>query len=61
MTVPIQHQMAAVERELRFRRHVYARRVAAKKMTQKKADEEIEAMQAVLATLQSIEAGQRLI
>jgi hypothetical protein len=61
VTVPIERQVACVERELRFRERVYARRVADRKMTQAKADDELEAMRAVLATLQSVEAGQRLI
>lgn len=59
--VPIARQVACVERELRYRERVYARRVAAEKMTQAKADDELEAMRAVLATLQGIEAGQRLL
>lgn len=38
---------AAAEREVTFRRRVYARRVAAEKMTQAKATEEIALMQAI--------------
>lgn len=52
--IPIERQIAAVERELRFRRQVYPRRVAMQKMSQKQADEEIEVMQAVLGTLQAL-------
>ena len=59
--VPISAQIKCVERELTFRRRVYARRVSQGKMTQHKADEELQAMGAVLCTLQNIEASQRLI
>jgi hypothetical protein len=48
-------------RELGYRRHVYERRVAEGKMSQKKADEEIQAMEAVLATLQGLEEKERLL
>lgn len=54
MQVPISRQVECVERELKFRRRVYAHRVATDKMTQRKADDEIAAMEAVLATLQGI-------
>lgn len=45
-------QIACVERELRFRRRVYARRVADRKMSQTQAEREIALMEAVLASLQ---------
>lgn len=61
MNVPIDAQVACIERELKFRRRVYARRVVEQKMTKTQADYELEVMGAVLATLQNIEAGQRLI
>lgn len=51
MTVSIERQIECVERELRMRRDVYARRVADGRMKQRKADDEIEAMEAVLVTL----------
>lgn len=38
---------AAAEREVAFRRRVYARRVAVGKMSQAKADEEIALMEAI--------------
>lgn len=59
--VPIDAQVECVQRELRFRARVYARRVADGKMTQRKADEELAAMNAVLATLQSVAEGSRLL
>jgi len=61
VTVPIERQVQCVERELKFRRRVYARRVVDKKMSKTQMDNELEAMEAVLATLQSIAEGQRLI
>jgi hypothetical protein len=49
--IPLTAQIKAVERELAMRRSVYPRQVAARKMPQAKADQEIAAMEAVLATL----------
>jgi len=51
-TVSIEDQIACVERELKYREHVYPRRIADKKMTQQLADREMTRMQAVLQTLQ---------
>lgn len=59
MTVPIERQIQCVERELRFRRSVYARRVSMGTMPQAKADDEIGAMEAVLATLKRVQSEQR--
>jgi hypothetical protein len=61
VSVPITAQVASVARELKLRRRVYPRRVAEQKMTQQFANDEIEAMQAVLATLQSIAEKERLL
>ena len=47
-------QIACIERELGMRRIVYPRRIADKKMSQAKADKEIAAMEAVLATLRKM-------
>lgn len=47
-------QIACVEAEIKMRRYVYPRRVADKKMSQAKADKEIAAMEAVLATLRKV-------
>jgi hypothetical protein len=55
MTVTLVQQIKCVEREIGMRQRVYPRWIEAKRMTQKKADEEIAAMQAVLETLRSIE------
>ncbi len=51
-------QIAEVEREIGMRELVYPRQVAAKKMTQQKADWLLTAMRAVLATLKSLDAGE---
>lgn len=61
MTVPIEHQVACVQREISMRERVYPRWVADHRMTQKKADEELAAMRAVLLTLESLAAATRLI
>jgi len=47
----IDEQIACVDRELGYREHVYARRVAEEKMTQALADRELLRMMAVRATL----------
>jgi hypothetical protein len=49
--ISIERQIKAVEREIILRKRVYPNRVMCKRMSQQKADEEIEAMQAVLETL----------
>jgi hypothetical protein len=50
-------QIAAVKHEIAMRASVYPKWVAARRMTQAKADRELAAMCAVLATLEAIEAG----
>lgn len=59
--IPIDKQVACLVRELKMRASVYPRWVAAQRITQEKADYEIECMRAALATLREIEASQRLI
>lgn len=56
--IGIEEQIACVERELRLRERVYARRVGDKKMTRAQAEKEIAAMQAVLETLQKVKRGE---
>ena len=51
--VTIEEQVACVEREVKLRKRVYLRWVGEGRMTQAKADAEIAAMEAVLATLQA--------
>lgn len=52
--VSLARQMRCVERELNMRRRVYPRWVADRKLEQFEADDEIEAMQAVLDTLKKV-------
>ena len=52
--ISLARQIRCVERELSFRKRVYGKRVFEGRMKQKDADEEIEAMTAVLATLQDL-------
>lgn len=59
--VPITEQIKCVERELRMRRGVYPKWVAAGRLSQARADDEIAAMQAVLETLREAERGERLL
>lgn len=47
----LDEQIECVDRELRYREHVYARRVSEKKMSQALADREMARMKAVRATL----------
>lgn len=56
--VPIDEQIACVERELGFRQRLYPRWVKSLKLTQAAADEELARMSAVLKTLQRIRMGQ---
>lgn len=55
MPITLEAQIASVEREIQMRVHVYPRRVADAKMSQAKADAELELMRAVLATLQEVD------
>lgn len=61
MTITIMDQIACIERELRQRAKVYPRLIESGRMTPNKAREETARMEAVLATLQVIAKGQRLI
>lgn len=54
--IGLAEQIACVEREIRMRREVYPRRVGDRKMSQAKADKELTAMVAVLATLRGLKA-----
>jgi hypothetical protein len=49
MTVTYDQKRAAIEREIKMRKRVYPRWVEQDRMSQAKADEEIAAMEAVLA------------
>lgn len=53
----LDYQIATVEREIRVRRSVYPRQVAARRMGQDYADREIAAMEAVRDTLVKLKEG----
>lgn len=55
MSVSIEDQIEAAKRELNLRRRVYPRWIFEGKMTQKKMDHEIAAMEAIVATLESLQ------
>lgn len=47
-------QIACVNREIRWRRYVYPKRVASSKMTLAEAEKEIAGMEAILVTLTNL-------
>ena len=57
--IPINRQIRCVEREIAIRREVYRWRVSQGKMDARVATDEIETMEAVLATLRSLHPAQR--
>lgn len=59
--IPLTEQIKCVEREISMRERVYPAWVQANRMTQRKADDEIAAMRAVLETLRGVERGGRLL
>lgn len=61
MTVELAEQVACIKREIRFREHVYPRRIAAGRMSTQDARHEIERMKAVLTTLEEVAAKERLL
>jgi hypothetical protein len=52
--VSLKRQIQAVEREIRLRKQLYPQRVAVRRMSAKKAAEELAAMEAVAATLRDL-------
>jgi hypothetical protein len=54
-------KLAAVTRELKFRRFVYPQRVMSRKMTQRLADEQIALFEAIEADYQKLAEGERLL
>lgn len=61
LTIPLDEQIACVEREIKMRERAYPRWVAEKRMTQKKADYELAAMRAVRETISGIfQSGQTI-
>lgn len=57
--ITIQQQIDSVAREIKMREYVYPTRIANKKMSQAKADHELAAMRAVLATLVGLQEAQK--
>lgn len=57
LPIPLAAQIDCVRREIAMRERVYPRWVAASKMKAGKADQEIEAMRAVLHTLEQFAAA----
>lgn len=57
--VPIEQQLACVEREIRMRERVYTRWVGQGKMSPETCDDEIVKMRAVRNTIANLAAGQQ--
>lgn len=54
--IPLKAQIECVEREIKFRRRVYARRVFKGTMSQDFSNQQIKLMESVLRTLQQLKA-----
>lgn len=52
--IPLEAQIKCVEREITFRRRVYARRISQGRMSEVFADQQIKLMEAVLETLKGL-------
>ena len=59
--ISLQRQIGEIETELKFRRDVFGRRVAARKMKQSEADYRIASMEAALRTLQWLQRNETKI
>lgn len=60
-TIPLSAQVECVRREIHMREKAYPRWVGQRRLTQKKADEELAAMRAVLETVERLAASERLL
>ena len=58
MPISLEQQIKCVGREIGLRRNVYPKFLMSGRITQEKADYEIAAMEAVLATLQGLRTAQ---
>lgn len=58
--VPIDDQVAAAEREVKYRERVYVRWVESGKMTQAHADHQLRCMKAIVESLKGLQAKNRL-
>lgn len=54
-------KLAAVNREIGFRKRVYARRVAERKMTQEQMDREIDVFEAIARDYEALASKERLL
>jgi len=52
--IPLEAQIKCVEREITYRRRVYARRISMGRMSEIFADQQIKLMEAVLETLKGL-------
>lgn len=52
--IPLEAQIKCIEREITFRRRVYARRISNGRMSEIFADQQIKLMEAVLETLKGL-------
>ena len=52
--IPMEAQVKCVEREIKYRRRVYARRISLGRMSEVFADQQLKLMEAVLKTLQEL-------
>lgn len=59
--VPLSDQVDCVRREIAQRRRVYPRLIERGKMTQVAADREIARMEAVLASIEKLRQGEKLL
>jgi hypothetical protein len=56
-SVSLRRQLEAIRREIKLRKQVYPQRIATRRMSARKAAEEIACMQAIEATLLDLIAG----
>lgn len=61
MTFTAEQKRRAIERELKYRMRVYARRVMDGKMSKEKSDYELDVMTAILEDYQALAAKERLL
>lgn len=52
--IPMEAQVKCVEREIKYRRRVYARRISLGRMSEVFADQQLKLMEAVLETLKGL-------
>ena len=52
--IPLEAQVKCVEREIKYRRRVYARRISLGRMSEVFADQQLKLMEAVLETLKGL-------